>query len=399
VLAAWSALFLNGLGFLGSSLLPVPGVLAQMIAQGSLVVAIFLAAAANPRLAIRPHPALVLLSVLAVVSLVVSLHNQFFLGSTYRAFRILGFLVALWLLTPWWGRQDRLLLRCHLRVFWVALGTVVAGAVIFPGQAFSTQGRLSGTLWPIPATQVAHLAAAAGGVTALLWMCGVITTRKAAPLVALAAAILVATHTRTALAGVTVGMTVAIVSLFLGNARVRRTTVAAVLVGGTLVALFAGQIASWLARGQTADEASQLTGRTKVWDAVFATPRTTSQQIFGSGLSNQSYNGLPIDSTWVSAYVDQGWLGALTYATVILLILVITLMMPRGPDRAISLFLVTYLVVDSITESTLVSPTPYLLDLMVAASLVSLTAWRRRSAAVPWSPPGVGASGGWAGRP
>src|SRR3954451_17316587 len=104
VLAAWSALFLNGLGFLGSSLLPVPGVLAQMIAQGSLVVAIFLAAAANLRLAIRPHPALVLLSVLAVVSLVVSLHNQFFLGSTYRAFRILGFLVALWLLTPWWGR-------------------------------------------------------------------------------------------------------------------------------------------------------------------------------------------------------------------------------------------------------------------------------------------------------
>ena len=34
------------------------------------------------------------------------------------------------------------------------------------------------------------------------------------------------------------------------------------------------------------------------------------QDLFGSGLSNQSFNGLPIDSNWVGDLLDQGWLGS-----------------------------------------------------------------------------------------
>ena len=31
--------------------------------------------------------------------------------------------------------------------------------------------------------------------------------------------------------------------------------------------------------------------------------------IFGFGLSNKSYNGLPVDSNWLACYLDQGLFG------------------------------------------------------------------------------------------
>ena len=49
----------------------------------------------------------------------------------------------------------------------------------------------------------------------------------------------------------------------------------------------------------------------------------------------------------------------------------------RGLERAIALFLVVYELIASITETTLVSPSPYLLELTVAASLLARRApWR-----------------------
>ena len=35
-------------------------------------------------------------------------------GTILRTFRLGGFVTCLWLLTPWWGRRDLLLVRCHL---------------------------------------------------------------------------------------------------------------------------------------------------------------------------------------------------------------------------------------------------------------------------------------------
>ena len=37
------------------------------------------------------------------------------IGTDYRAFRLIGFRLVLWLLTPWWGRRDLLLLECQVR--------------------------------------------------------------------------------------------------------------------------------------------------------------------------------------------------------------------------------------------------------------------------------------------
>src|SRR6478735_5067797 len=158
--AIWAALVMNVLTF-GSTatVVPIPPSIGKVIAQGSLPLALLLVLVANRRGLVRLNLFMVLLTVLAVLGLIVSLHNEFFLGSTYRAVRFLLFVTVLWLLTPWWGRRDMLLLRCHRRVVWVALGTVLLGAALSPGLAFSFDGRLAGVVWPIWPTGVAHLAA------------------------------------------------------------------------------------------------------------------------------------------------------------------------------------------------------------------------------------------------
>jgi O-antigen ligase len=372
LLAVWAALFLNVLAFsLEPTILPIPQLVGQLMTQGSLALALPLALVVNRRAVMRPNLVLVLLTALALVALMVSIHSEFMLSSTFRASRLLAFVLILWLLTPWWGRQDMLLLRCHRRCLWIILGTVVVGAVVAPGKALGgPEGRLSGAIWPIPPTQVAHYAAVLLGTSTILWMCRVITGRHVAVAVLLSAVVLIGSHTRTALVAMTVALLVAGASLFLGHARVRRTsawTAVLAVVGATV---FAPQLMSWILRGQSAQEASQLTGRTKVWSAVFATNRPRIEEWFGSGLSNQSFNGLPIDSNWVASYLDQGWFGIVVQATVIVVLLLLVATRERSPQRAVALFIIVYCLVASYTETGLGGASPYLLDLVVAASLL-----------------------------
>ena len=137
------------------------------------------------------------------------------------------------------------------------------------------------------------------------------------------------------------------------------------------VTLFAPEVTSWLVRGQSAEEVANLTGRTLVWSAVFAQPRPVLEQLFGSGLSNKSFNGLPVDSTWASAYLDEGWFGLTLVAAMVLLLLLLAVTRERGPQRAVGLFLTVYCLVASFTETGLSDASPYLLDLTVAATLLS----------------------------
>ena len=101
--------------------------------------------------------------------------------------------------------------------------------------------------------------------------------------------------------------------------------------------------------------------------------------IFGSGLSNDAVNGssnpamngLPIDSSWISIYQDQGIFGDVLVGAVFLLLLLTALCRARGPTRALALFLIVYCMIAGISESGLGGVSPYLLDLTVAASLVT----------------------------
>ena len=116
---------------------------------------------------------------------------------------------------------------------------------------------------------------------------------------------------------------------------------------------------------------SFMVHRTKVWTEIARLQRPWLEAVFGSGLSNKSFNGLAIDSNWLSVYLDQGWVGLFIDAMLLLVLLVVAVTSARGVRRAIALFLVVYCMLASITETGLGDASPYLLELAVAASLLA----------------------------
>ena len=374
VALAWGLLILNVLTFYRVTwtgmplIVPIPSIIGKGITQSSLPAALLLALSVNRRQIIRPNVFLCLVSLLVVEALITSLQAEHF-GTIYRTFRLAGFVVTLWMLTPWWGRRDMLLVRTHLRVMSIVLGSVLAGLLISPGSALSG-GRLAGALWPTPPPQVAEFAAVSLGLVVVLWLSGLTRGRITLLTVAAAGFILLETHTRTALIALAAGILVAGLSLFTANARVRK----AFAIGGVAVSIGAitlsAVVTTWLARGQGTQQLTELTGRTNVWSGVLSTPRNWFQVIFGFGLSNKAFNGLPIDSNWLSSYFDLGLLGVIICATILIFLLVAAYFQPRGAPRALALFLVTYCLVSSFTETGFGDASTYLLELTLAASLL-----------------------------
>lgn len=365
----WGLLYLNALTFYpGVSFLHIPSILGKGITQGALPVALAVALTINRRLVIRPNVLLSLMCLLVVGAFVTVLQPQHF-GTIYRTFRFAGFITTLWLLSPWWGRRDLLLVRCHLRVLAVILASVIVGLIVAPGKA-RLGGRLGGAVWPMPATQVAHYAAVAAGAAVVLWFCGQMRGRRALVVSLVSVAILIGTHTRTALLGLLVGIVVAGMSLIVAKPRVRRLFASAGAVAAVVILTLSSFITTWLARGEGTQQLVGLTGRTSVWNAVLTAPRDKFQELFGFGLSNSSFNGLPIDSNWLASYEEQGLFGVVICAIILAFLLVAAYFQPRGVQRALALFLVTYCLIASFTEVGFTDVSPYLLDLTLAASLL-----------------------------
>lgn len=368
--AVWGLLYLNTLTYVPAGLLPVPSMVGKAVTQGALVLAILVALTVNPKLRLRPNVFLCLVSLLVVDAAITTMQPRG-LGGVYRTFRLAEFVVALWLLTPWWGRRDLLLLRCHLRWLFVALGTVLVGVLLAPGRALAQQGRLSGLIWPMFPTQVAQYAAVAAGLTVVLWLGRMLSGTVALAGIALAVPILVLTHTRTALISVVAGIVVAGLSLFTINARVRKFFgMSAVLISlGVMTA--AGFATTWLARGESTEGLATLTGRTNFWALVLGQPRNTFQRVFGFGLSNASINGLPIDSNWLASYMMEGLVGVAVCAMILAFLFGSAAFHDRRVERALGLFLVVYCTLASITEVGFADASTYLLHLTLAASLLA----------------------------
>jgi len=372
----WGLLVLNTIVYTGS-LLHIPSVVGKGITQAALPAALLIALTVNRRLIVRPNVFLCLLVLLTAEALVTSLEPQYF-STVYRTFRFAEFVAALWLLTPWWGRRDLLLIRCHLASLAVVLASVVLGLLVAPGRALAT-GRLAGVLWDVPATQVAHYAAIILGVAVVMWLCGRLRGRRALLIVGVSAGILLATHTRTALAALIAGLLVAGLSLIVARERVRKVFAAAGAVSAVAVVTLSGFITSWLERGQGSSQLTKLTGRTQVWGPLLNFPRDRFQEIFGFGLSNDSFNGLPIDSNWLASYQAQGLFGVAVCAVILIFLLLSAYFRPRSLERALALFLITYCLVASFTEVGFTNATPYMLELGLAASLLVPPATGRRA--------------------
>jgi hypothetical protein len=393
----WGLLVLNTLTYTGF-LFHIPSVLGKVITQGALPAALVLALMANRRIAIRPNMFLCLVSLLAIEATLTALEPQF-VGTIYRTFRLAEFVVVLWLLTPWWGRRDILLVRNHLKWLSIVLGSVLLGLVTFPGHALAA-GRLSGVFWDIPPTQVAHYAAVVTGLVIVLWLCGEMAGRTTLFVVVVGGAMLVLTHTRTALIGLLAGLVVAGISLIVGKARVRKGFLAAGVLVTIAILSASSALANWLARGEGTKELTSLTGRTVVWGPLLALPRDRFQEIFGFGLSNSSFDGLPIDSNWLSSYQEKGLFGVMVGVALLFTLFVSASFRPRGVERALGLFLASYCLVASFTEDGFTDATIYLLELTLAASLLVSTGVHRgmTRVAAPVSPSSLEGGGEHTGR-
>jgi hypothetical protein len=365
----WALLVLNALTYYpGVSALHIPNIIGKAITQGALPLALLVAVSVNRRLIFRPNAYLSLLSLLLFAAILTSFQPQH-LGTVYRTFRLVEFIALLWLLTPWWGRRDLLLLRCHLTTIYVLQATVILGLFVSPGRA-RTEGRLTGVLWPVPPTQVAHYAAVATGVVLLMWFCGRIRGWRVLGIIVVEVAMLLLTHTRTALLGLIVGLIVAGLSLIKVNFRIRKIYAAAGITAAVAAVTMSGFILSWLSRGEGTSELTDLTGRTLVWGQLLSYPRNTFQMIFGFGLSNSSFNGLPIDSNWLSSYDELGLFGVSVCVIVLIFLFVNAYFQPRSMERAIALFLVVYCIMASITETGITDVSPYMLEVTLAASMM-----------------------------
>jgi hypothetical protein len=375
---AWGLLFINVLTFLShQSVFPIPNTVGKLITQGSLPLAIVVALSVNRKVIVRPNLFLCLVGLLVVEAIVTSLQAEHVVGTAYRTFRLAEFVVALWLLTPFWGRGDLLIVRCHLKAMSVVLASVVLGLLVSPGKAMGS-GRLSGAIWPIPATQVAHYAAVTLGLVVVLWLCDRRNGRVTLLAVAVTGAVLLLTVTRTALVAMIAGILIAGLSLIVAKARARKLFAGAAAVATVAILTLSGFITTWLARGQGARQLSSLSGRTDFWGPLLAFRRDRFQELFGFGLSNDTFGGLPIDSNWLASYQSQGLFGVVVCATILIFLLVTSYFQPRVAQRAVALFLVIYCLVASFTEIGFTGASTYMLDLSVAASVLVANAayWR-----------------------
>ncbi|GAA4052279.1 O-antigen ligase domain-containing protein [Streptomyces shaanxiensis] len=383
---AWGLLILNTLGSAGAkTIVPLPRSLIQMATMGALVAAFTLALAVNLRLRIRASAFVFLLTLLLVPSVISSANLESGFGAVFRCARLALFVGTLWLLSRWWD-GGLTFVRHHIRMYFAVLGSVAAGLVISPGAALPELygGRLVGALWPLTPPQIGQYAAVIIGLTVLLVL-GRRTDRTSAAVVIVPSLVLLAlTHTRTATLGLLIGLMLAIGSLVLTSAAARRFFAWAVLCATVAAVAFSSALQAWFLRGQSQENFSNLTGRAKVWDALLAAPRSTSEQLFGAGLGDKSFGGLPIDNSWLAVYNEQGLIGVTIVAAIIIVLGGVALLRPPSLQRACAIFLISYCAIASYTEAGLGDASPYLLHLAVAASLLAAPA-----AATPLSTPEV----------
>ncbi|MGI5347196.1 O-antigen ligase family protein [Streptomyces sp. CA-250714] len=369
----WGLLVLNTLGSAGAqTIIPLPRSLIQLVTMGALVAAFALALALNLRLRIRPSAFLLLLTLLLVPSVLSSANLESGFGALFRCARLALFIGTLWLLSRWWDGSTTFV-RHHIRMYFAVLGSVVAGLAISPGAAMPELygGRLVGALWPLTPPQIGQYAAVITGLTVLLVL-GRRTDKASAAVVIVPSLVLLAlTHTRTATLGLFIGLALAIGSLVLTSAAARRFFGWTVLCAAVAVVGFGSALQTWFLRGQSQEHLSSLTGRAKVWDALLAAPRTAGEKLFGMGLGDKSFDGLPIDNSWLAVYHEQGLTGVALVAAIIIVLGGVALLRAPSLSRACAIFLISYCAIASYTEAGLGDASPYLLHLAVAASLLA----------------------------
>lgn len=280
------------------------------------------------------------------------------------------------------------LLRCLV----VALATfALLGAVTGIGN-LATEGRLSGGFPPLHPNELASTCAVV--VLWCLWriLAGQDTWLHLAA-IALAFGLLVATASRTP----AVAMAVAAVFLLLRIRALRTRTVVLGLVllpFGCWVLTSTEFVRNLLTRGDEAAGLTTLSNRTIAWEAALAPKGSPWLTWFGGGLPvkrievpGQLWETQILDSSWISALIQGGYLGLVLCTLWVLSVLFATVHSP-APLRTIQLALLAYLTLRGFLESGLFdASTSFILFFTVAMAtpLRSGTALASPDLSAGWS--------------
>jgi hypothetical protein len=347
---------------------PIPTRVEQLGTALALAGAVYLAYRNNPRFRLEGSWPVAMYALVPLVALGAPLAGAGGLGTVFRAGRFGVALVALALVAPVWRRDPWLLANAHARVLRIMVGLALAWFAV--GLGVNQEGRLIAQVPALPPPQIGQYA----GVLVGLCVLQLVTRAPRLPRTGLWAACgmaaLLLSKTRTPLIAGTIALALAVLLLGLSHVRARRVLAALVLAGPLLFLVLAPFVQSYLRRDQTDVLLSTLTGRTSAWAKVHAFPRTGFQELFGVGYGDKSIDGMPIDNGYLATYHEVGKVGLVVVVAILAVLAARALVETAPANRAVAVFLVTFVAIASYTETGIGDMSAYVMHLVLAGALV-----------------------------
>lgn len=262
-----------------------------------------------------------------------------------------------------------------LRALFTAM-LVVALVGTASGVATVASGRLEGGIPPLNPNEIAMLLGPPA--IGILWL--ILTGRSKAyhgVLLAALMGIIWLTGSRTALMALVVAM-----ALMVTQVRQMKPAVAVLLafaVGGVIyLAMATNLITDFFARGGDSN-ITTLSSRTIAWSAAFTFPETEWVRYMGAGIATkripvqgQYWDDQLLDSSWVSALVQVGYVGVLILGIWCISALIASARCAREP-RMLLMSVLVLLIIRSTLESGLIDSTPAFITFVTVSLLVDKT--------------------------
>jgi len=336
----------------------------------AVILAFWLALKLNPRLKLRGSWPVWLYALLPILALMPVLSGSAGgLGTVARASRFLFALLALALLSPVWRSDPWVIVNAHARALRLCVGAALISLCVGLGQ--NGEGRLISQVPALQPPQIGQFAGVLVGMTAIQTLSRSPRMPRCLLWMALGMAALLLSKTRTPLIAGAVALGLAILLLAVSHSRARELVVSLVLLGPALFLVMEPAVEAFLSRGQNDELLSTLTGRTKAWARVHTFPRTGFQELFGIGYGDKSIDGLPIDNGYLATYHEAGKIGLVIVCTAIAVILLRAFAYPKAANRALSIFLLAFVVVASYTETGIGDMSAYVMHILLAGILLT----------------------------
>jgi hypothetical protein len=367
----WALLFASGLSYSRESGLAavVPLRFEQLLTALALAAAFLLALNYNRRLRLAGSWPVWLYAVMPVIALCAPLAGAGGLGTLFRAVRFLFALLIMAFLSPSWRKDPWVLANAHARALRLAVAAALASLCI--GMGWDQEGRLIAQMPALRAPQVGQFAALLIGITAVQAITRSPRLPRAPLWILFAFVALVLSQTRTATVALAVAFAVTLLFLLVSHTRARRVLLTMLLVGPLVFVLMQPAIKAWFERDQSQELLTTLTGRTQAWALVYSFPRSGFQELFGIGYGDKSIFGLPIDNGYLAAYQETGKVGLVAVCAIMVVLLLKALSYPKTANRALAIFLITYVAVASYTETGIGDMSAYVMHLVVAGAMVT----------------------------